>query len=138
MDKVLPNGVLDATPQIADVMSWGERLWRARRGSCYTLCITMRFEWDEEKNRTNEQKHGIAFSTAARIFNDPFVLFRKDRVVTGEQRWHAIGTVDRAVLLVVHMYIVEEENAEEETIRIISAREADKRERRIYIQQATE
>jgi len=98
----------------------------------------VRFEWDEGKNRTNERKHGIAFDTAARIFNDPFVLFRKDRVVTGEQRWHAIGAADHAVLLVVHMYVVEEENAQEETIRIISAREADNRERRIYIQQATE
>jgi uncharacterized DUF497 family protein len=63
-------------------------------------------------------------------------VFRKDRVVDGEQRWHAIGAVETAVLLGVHVYRMENENGEEETIRIISAREANKRERRIYIQQA--
>ena len=52
----------------------------------YTFCIAMRFEWDSEKNRINQQKHcGIAFESAALVFDDPHVIFRKDRVVTGEQ-----------------------------------------------------
>jgi uncharacterized DUF497 family protein len=42
------------------------------------------------------------------------------------------------VLLVVHTYRVEDTNDEEENIRIISAREANKRERRIYLLQASE
>jgi hypothetical protein len=97
----------------------------------------MRFAWDGEKNRVNQHKHGgIAFETAALVFDDPCAIFRKDRIVAGEQRWHALGAVEGAVLLVVHVYRIEDENGEEETIRIISAREADKRERRIYIQQA--
>ncbi|SPF42112.1 conserved hypothetical protein [Candidatus Sulfopaludibacter sp. SbA4] len=97
----------------------------------------MRFEWDNEKNRITQQKHGgIAFESAALAFDDPNVIFRKDRIVTGGQRWHAIGAVEGAVLLVVHVYCMVNENDEEETIRIISAREANKRERRIYIQQA--
>jgi uncharacterized DUF497 family protein len=96
-------------------------------------------EWDREKNRINQQKHGgIAFESAALVFDDPRVILRKDRIVTGEQRWHAIGAVEGAVLLVVHVYRTENENGEEETIRIISAREAHKRERRIYIQQTGE
>jgi uncharacterized DUF497 family protein len=99
----------------------------------------MRFEWDSEKNRINQQKHGgIAFGSAARVFDDPHVIFRKDRIVAGEQRWHAVGAASQAVLLVVHVYRMENENGEEETVRIISAREANKRERRIYIQQASE
>ena len=99
----------------------------------------MRFEWDSEKNWINQQKHGgIAFESAALVFNDPQVVFRKDRIVTGEQRWHAIGAAAGAVLLVVHIYRMENENGEEESIRIISAREADKRERRIYTHQAVE
>jgi uncharacterized protein len=54
----------------------------------YTVCITVRFEWDAEKNLINQQKHGgIAFETAALLFDDPHVIFRKDRVVDGEQRW---------------------------------------------------
>jgi uncharacterized DUF497 family protein len=97
----------------------------------------MRFEWDSEKNRVNQQKHGgIAFESAALVFNDPQAVFRKDRIVTGEQRWHAIGAAEGAVLLVVHVYRMENRNDEEESIRIISAREANKCERRIYIQRA--
>jgi uncharacterized protein len=98
----------------------------------------MRFEWDGEKNRINQLKHsGIAFETAD-VFDDPRAIFRKDRIVAGEQRWHAIGAVEKAVLLVVHLYRMEDKNGEEEIIRIISAREASQRERRIYIQQADE
>ncbi len=99
----------------------------------------MRFEWDGEKNRINQQKHGgLAFESAALVFDDPQAIFRKDRIVVGEQRWHAIGSATGAVLLVVHAYRKENEHDKEETIRIISAREANKRERRIYIQQAGE
>ena len=44
----------------------------------------MRFEWDDEKNRINRQKHGgLAFASAARVFDDPLAIFRKDRVVRG-------------------------------------------------------
>ena len=97
----------------------------------------MRFEWDEGKNQINQSKHdGLDFATAARVFNDANIVLAKDRIVEGEQRWHAIGAVSEAVLLVVHTYR-EEENGEE-IIRIISAREANQRERRIYIQQAAE
>ena len=96
----------------------------------------MRFEWGGEKDAANRRKHGLAFANAALVLDDPSVVFRKDRIAEGEQRWHAIGAVQKAVLLVVHVYRKEEENGEE-VIRIISAREANKRERRIYIQQAT-
>ena len=101
----------------------------------------MRFEWNSRKNRANQRKHGgIAFETAARVFDDPLTIFRKDRIVAGEQRWHALGAVQGAVLLVVHVYgkesnNKESNNGEEETIRIISARQANKRERRIYVRQ---
>ena len=70
----------------------------------YTFCIAMRFEWDREKNWINQQKHGgIAFESAALVFDDPHVIFRKDRIVTGEQRWHAIGAAEAAVLLVARI-----------------------------------
>jgi uncharacterized protein len=95
----------------------------------------MRFEWDDEKNRIDRRRHdGLEFETAGLVFNDPFVVFRKDRIVEGEQRWHAIGSALGAVLLVVHVHRVEDSNEEEESIRFIPAREANKRERRIYLQ----
>ena len=97
----------------------------------------MRFAWDSGKNRVNQKKHGgIAFESAALVIDDPHVIFCKDRIVDGEQRWHAIGAADGAALLVVHAYRMEHDNGEEETVRIISAREANQRERRVYFQQA--
>lgn len=56
----------------------------------------MRFEWDAAKDRANQAKHdGLDFETAARVFDDPDLLLLKDRVIEGEQRWHAIGAVRR-------------------------------------------
>ena len=105
----------------------------------YTSCIATRFEWDDEKNRINKRKHGsLEFETAALVFNDPLTLFRKDPVVAREWRWHAIGSSLGVMLLIVPVYRAEDPHDEEENIRIISAREANKRERRIYLQQATE
>lgn len=105
----------------------------------YTICIAMRFEWDDEKDRINRAKHhGLSFESAASVFADPLAVFRKDRIVAGEQRWHVIGMTAGAVLLVVHVYRTENANDQEETIRIISARGADQRECRIYFQQAGE
>jgi uncharacterized protein len=98
----------------------------------------VRFEWDSNKNRINRAKHnGLDFETGARVFDDPNVMLVPDRVIEGEQRWHAIGAVSEALLLVVHAYS-EDDTDGEEIIRIISARETSQRERRIYIRQATQ
>ena len=95
----------------------------------------MLFEWDAEKDRSNQRKHfGIDFETASRVFSDPDLILRKDRVIDGEHRWHAIGGLHKSVLLVVHIYLEEKQNGEE-TIRIISARAANPQERRIYLEQ---
>jgi uncharacterized DUF497 family protein len=116
----------------------------------------MRYEWDERKNRENQRKHGgISFELAALVFEDEKCLIELDRVdESGEQRWHALGAVSivpgvGAVLLVVHAYRVpigedlaqgdpREVNDEEEIIRIISARRADKHELERYQEQAVE
>ena len=48
---------------------------------------SMRFEWDAGKSRSNQKKHaGIDFETASRVFADPSLMLRKDRVIDGEQR----------------------------------------------------
>lgn len=96
----------------------------------------MRFEWDDAKNRSNRNKHGITFETATRIFLDPMLVLREYRIVGAEQRWHGIGSVMEGVILVVHAYR-EEYASGEAIIRIISARKASAEERRIYIRQAT-
>ncbi len=86
----------------------------------------MEFEWDEDKNRSNIAKHGISFETAVRIFNRPTVDQIDDRFEYGEQRTISIGVVDMiAALVVVHT----DRNG---TLRIISARKANRRERQHY------
>jgi uncharacterized DUF497 family protein len=103
----------------------------------------VRYEWDEKKNRANQQKHdGVSFELAALAFEDSNCLVRPD--VTdefGEQRWHAIGVAQlepdvAAILLVVHAY--REDHNGEEIIRIISARRAERHEIRRYQEQAME
>lgn len=93
----------------------------------------MRFTLDEQKNRANRRKHGVGFETATLVFADRFVIFEQDREVGGEERWQAVGRVNEQILLLVaHTY---EEDEGEETIRIISARRAAKREEEAYSRQ---
>jgi uncharacterized protein len=92
----------------------------------------IRFEWDEAKNRSNKKKHGIDFGTAQLIFDDPHCISFIERVSDGEERWHAIGSIENIiVIVVVHTY---REEVSDEVIRIISARRATRHERKIYAQ----
>jgi uncharacterized DUF497 family protein len=89
----------------------------------------MRFEWDEVKNRRNLEKHKISFETARLVFDDPHSRSIQDRVVDGEERWQTIGMIKGLIVVVAHTY---REDAEEEVIRVISARKATPAERRVY------
>jgi uncharacterized DUF497 family protein len=90
----------------------------------------MRFVWDEIKNSTNRRKHQVSFETAQLVFDDPLQVSKQDRIEDSEQRWQTIGLVHGVVLLLVaHTHT---EAGGEEAIRIISARKANKAERRIY------
>jgi uncharacterized DUF497 family protein len=85
----------------------------------------------------NRRKHGLDFTDAALVFNDPGVLIECDRIGEDfEERFHAIGLLPRgAALLVVHIYKGVNDNGEE-IIRIISARAARHEEVGRYFQQA--
>jgi uncharacterized DUF497 family protein len=90
----------------------------------------VQFTWDERKNQINRQKHGISFETAVLAFDDVHQISRPDRTADGELRWQTIGMVSGIhVLLIAHTI---SENGDEEDIRIISARKATPRERRVY------
>lgn len=94
----------------------------------------MKFAWDENKNQINQSKHKVSFEAAQHVFDDPLHVSQQERVENGEQRWQTIGMVYGVVVLLVAHTVTE--NDGEETIRIISARKADKTERRIYEQSA--
>jgi uncharacterized protein len=85
--------------------------------------------WDPEKAASNKRKHGIEFEEAATIFRDPLLLVQLDLEHSQEEdRWIALGkSVRQLLLVVVH-------TEDDLTIRIISARKADPRERKQYEQ----
>jgi len=103
----------------------------------------VRYEWDEEKNRRNQRKHGVSFELGALALDDPLCLVAPDRIdhLTGEQRWIGLGsaqpaTGSRLVLVVSHVY--RKDSYGQEIIRIFSARPAQKRDLRRYQAQALE
>ena len=96
-----------------------------------------RFEWAAAKAAANLRKHRLSFEVAMRVFGDPFALTGPERIEDGEQRWQTLGAVDGyLVLLVAHtVFEVNENDQVVEIIRIISARAADRKERRRYEQE---
>ena len=97
----------------------------------------IRFEWDEAKNATNQRKRGISFEEATQVFKDPLFLLIEDHEVDSEQRWHALGTTADALILAVVHTTAEglEDGTWIEVIRIISARQASRKERKTYEEQ---
>lgn len=93
--------------------------------------MNIRFEWDAQNAIDHFKKHKISFELAARVFADPFMLIAQDRIENGEQRWQSIGIVDAHVVVLV-AHTVGEDDDGTEVICIISARKADKQERKRY------
>ena len=88
----------------------------------------MRYSWDQEKNRRNLARHGIAFEDAQRMFEGPTVEKADDRFDYGETRVYAVGLVNGLEITVVYT----DENDDER--RIISAWRSQAHERRFYWQ----
>ncbi len=88
----------------------------------------IRFEWDPIRDSSNQKKHGISFSEAQTVFSDQFARLIADPDHSeDEDRFILLGTsIDSKLLVVCHCIKIDE------TIRIISARKAEKPERKIY------
>ena len=88
------------------------------------------FDWDENKNRINIEKHGITFEEARTVFFDERAIRFDDPVHSGdEERFLLLGMSETAkVCIVCHCY-----RESESVIRIISARAATKREKERYV-----
>ncbi|MCS3432825.1 BrnT family toxin [Klebsiella sp. BIGb0407] len=92
--------------------------------------MEMDFEWDLAKAESNLRKHGIRFETAVLIFEDPFHLSIQERIENAEYRWQTIGAIKGCVVILVAHTMRFESGTE--IIRIISARKANRKERKIY------
>lgn len=86
----------------------------------------MQVIWDIKKSGVNIRDHGIEFSHAATVLDDPMAVTLED-TRHGEQRFVTVGSdILGRILVVVYAYSGEEE------IRLISARRATSKERRTY------
>jgi len=82
-------------------------------------------EWDEKKNRSNQEKHGLNFEDAARVFEDLCVTNRDTRFDYGEQRFISYGLLDERLVVIAH-------TRRGDKRRIISMRKANDREKETY------
>jgi hypothetical protein len=88
------------------------------------------FEWDEAKAQSNLRKHGVTFERAKFVFEDPYALIEQDRIESDEQRWQTLGLVEGIIILLVAHTVSEQ--GEDDIVRIISARRANRQEQQRY------
>jgi uncharacterized DUF497 family protein len=89
----------------------------------------IRFEWDEQKSSENKRKHGVSFEEAQTVFFDEHAVRYYDPDHSEEEdRFIMLGlSLKLRALVVCHCF-----RSDDRSIRIISARKADKREAAAY------
>ncbi|HCJ06953.1 MAG: BrnT family toxin [Lachnospiraceae bacterium] len=89
----------------------------------------IKFEWDDHKNDINKKKHGLSFEEAIEVFGDEnAILFDDPDHSIEEDRFLIIGAIRSAKICIVSHCYRDNDNV----IRLISAREATKSEKRVY------
>jgi uncharacterized DUF497 family protein len=91
------------------------------------------FSWDARKALRNVTKHGVSFEEAATVFADPDALEWEDLEHShAERRFKRLGlSLEGRVLILI--YTLWRTKDGKETIRIISARRASRKERKAYV-----
>ena len=89
----------------------------------------MKFDWDEAKRLANIRKHDIDFADVAAVFDSDHVLIDDDRFDYSEGRFLIIGLLFGVVVAVAFT------ERQGDTVRLISARKATKREASTYFAQ---
>jgi uncharacterized DUF497 family protein len=87
----------------------------------------MQYEWGPKKQRAILKKHGVSFEDAIEVLNCGLVIVLKEDSDSGEERYVYLGMCKKLNILVVVVAY-----PEEEITRIISARKANKKERKFY------
>jgi uncharacterized DUF497 family protein len=88
----------------------------------------MKFEWDERKNEINIDKHGLDYSDGEELFlgHSPLLAVPDTAQEYGEERWKGIGMIDGRIVVAIFVLRTPE------TIRFISLRKANRKERSGY------
>ena len=90
----------------------------------------MQYEWDENRRLANLARHNVDFNDAVDFQRDAAIETIDDRFDYGEERWVTLGFIGNKLHVMVYTFRAQ-------TIRIISLRKANKRERIYYERQFT-
>lgn len=85
------------------------------------------FEWDFRKAESNIANHGVSFEIAVQVFFDDYVITEEDGFSVGEYRSISVGRTSLGIITVVST------ERRDNVIRIITARPANPREKRLYL-----
>ena len=90
----------------------------------------VRFEWAPNKDRANQQKHGLSFDEATQLFasDNDYLEIYDDEHSDEEDRFIAIGPIRAGLVVVVYT------ERQDDVIRIVSARKATRKEVRLLHQ----
>jgi uncharacterized DUF497 family protein len=90
----------------------------------------VQFVWDDAKNATNQDKHGVSFEEASELFTsgEDYLEIFDAAHSDDEDRFIAIGPIQRGLVLIVWT------ERDEDVVRIISARWASPREKKLYVE----
>jgi uncharacterized DUF497 family protein len=94
----------------------------------------MPFEWDDAKNKTNRERHGLSFEQVVELFTSgvDFLDIYDENHSDEEDRFVAIGPIHSGVVVVVYT------ERQDDVIRIINARSATKKEIQLFLHQHLE
>ena len=85
------------------------------------------FQWDEGNTEKNWEKHRVSrFECEQLFFNEPFLVFKDEEHSQDEGRYYALGQTNRNRELFIVF------TNRDDQIRVISARDMSRRERRYY------
>jgi uncharacterized DUF497 family protein len=87
----------------------------------------MAYEWDKNKAKLNDEKHGVSFDEAATVFDDPFFLVFPDPMHSVDEIRYLIMGESSALRMLLVVY-----TERQDEVRIISAREAIAKEVKLY------
>jgi uncharacterized protein len=92
------------------------------------------FDWDDGNSRESVDRHDVSQAEAERVFVDPRLLVSADeRHSTSEPRFHALGTTSAGRLLQISFTLRQSETR----IRVISARDMNRKEKTLYEEEET-
>ena len=125
------NLVEFATSEVAQPGTGAPEIVRGHSGAFGSVYTESVFEWDPRKASVNAAKHGVTFADTLAVFADADALDGPDLAHSAsEARYLRLGRAADGRVLMVAYTIRRHDDAE--TIRLISARRASRRERAAY------